>query len=320
MSLILYSINDFNTITDQGFDFKMPQDTIKLINDLASQVGSPTYIKTPLFNKKESIVSTGGGIGGGGGGGTSIIKKKSKAIEIFGDEAWESVRNFQPTKLDQTDLVNEIRTILNKLTDKNYKEQVTNIIAKIDLAKDEEEFNKISICIFEIASNNRFYSKIYAELYTKLIKKYTIFMTTFNSSLSTFLELFNNIEYTDSSVDYDKFCKNNKDNEKRKALSAFFVNLTLNKIIPQDQLFEITCNLMTTLLTYITEPNKKNEVNEIADNIAILFEKALFENDKCLILINGQTIYEVISLLANSKQTASLSSKTIFKFMDLIDM
>jgi hypothetical protein len=188
------------------------------------------------------------------------------------------------------------------------------------LAKDEEEFNKISICIFEIASNNRFYSKIYAELYTKLIKKYTIFMTTFNSSLSTFLELFNNIEYTDSSVDYDKFCKNNKDNEKRKALSAFFVNLTLNKIIPQDQLFEITCNLMTTLLTYITEPNKKNEVNEIADNIAILFEKALFENDKCLILINGQTIYEVISLLANSKQTASLSSKTIFKFMDLIDM
>ena len=72
--------------------------------------------------------------------------------------------------------------------------------------------------------------------------------TIFEANLSKFLELFQKIEYVDSSKDYNRFCEINKDNEKRKALSAFFVNLTHNGIISQDKLFELTGNLLNQLI------------------------------------------------------------------------
>lgn len=42
-----------------------------------------------------------------------------------------------------------------------------------------DEMIKVSSTIFDIASTNRFYSKIYAELYSELIKKYEIMRETF---------------------------------------------------------------------------------------------------------------------------------------------
>ena len=89
---------------------------------------------------------------------------------------------------------------------------------------------------FEIASTNRFYSKLYADLYADLISKFEIMREVFNNSFDKFLEMFTTIEYVDPNVDYDKFCKINSDNEKRKALSAFFVNLMINQIIPDEKI------------------------------------------------------------------------------------
>ena len=53
--MLKYPLSNFQSISSNGFDFKIPDETIRIINELASQVGSPTYIKTPNFHRKEGI-------------------------------------------------------------------------------------------------------------------------------------------------------------------------------------------------------------------------------------------------------------------------
>ena len=64
-----YSIADYEDITNAGFICNLSQETLDIISKLSEQVGAPTYIKTPIFLKKEGrppIVL--GGIAGTGGG------------------------------------------------------------------------------------------------------------------------------------------------------------------------------------------------------------------------------------------------------------
>ena len=51
MTTIKYTLQDFERIKFEGFDFNIPSETLALITDLASHVGSPNYIKTPIFKK-----------------------------------------------------------------------------------------------------------------------------------------------------------------------------------------------------------------------------------------------------------------------------
>ena len=148
--------------------------------------------------------------------------------------------------------------------------------------------------------------------------------TVFDRSFANFMELFDHIDYVDPDKDYDMFCKNNKDNEKRKAMSAFLVNLTLNEVIQPEDLIHIIFKLMNQVLDFIHLENKKNIVDELTENIAILCgQKHLLDHGGQPIMVrDGKTIDEVIGELANSKSKTfpSLSNKSIFKYMDMIDM
>ena len=149
---------------------------------------------------------------------------------------------------------------------------------------------------------------------------------TFDDCFSKFIDLFNNIEYIDASVDYDKFCKINKDNEKRKALSAFILNLMINGIITKDQIVDILVLLLNQINTFISQENKKNEVDEITENVAILYTKEIAEllsnMDKGKFSIGKLEISDYVEVIANSKvkNYKSLTNKTIFKFMDMMEI
>jgi hypothetical protein len=145
----------------------------------------------------------------------------------------------------------------------------------------------------------------------------------FDDCFSRFTDLFNIIEYVDPNVDYDKFCKINKDNEKRKALSAFFMNLMTNGILTKAQIVNILTVLLNQINTYILEENKKNEVDEITENVAILYTKEIMESselEECK--IDKLSVSDFIEVIANSKVKSykSLTNKTIFKFMDMTEM
>jgi hypothetical protein len=158
----------------------------------------------------------------------------------------------------------------------------------------------------------------------EMIQKFEIMKIIFENSLNTFLELFKTIEYVESEEDYDRFCKINKDNEKRKALSLFFVNLCNNQIISQEKIVTITCDLMKQVVKLIKENNKKNEVDEITENISILYSKSIFENCSSEVdqKIEDELFIDIVHRLSlcKVKTFPSLSNKSIFKYMDMIDM
>jgi len=324
-----YQLKEFVDITFQGFEMTLPEETMAMIRELSQQVGSPTYVKTPTFQKRDHVLKTPSDANDSVG--DYKKKRKNRATEIVNDEDWETIRTFQATKIEQREGVDahidSIRFWLNKMSDKTFaesSEQIMQIMQQlIQEGTSEIDMMRVGNSIFEIASNNRLFSKLYADVYCTLIQHYEMMRTIFQKNLENFMELFTHIEYVDSEKDYDAFCKINSNNERRKALSLFFVNLTKNRILAETTLIGMVTNLLSNLLAFIAEDNKKNEVDEIAENISILYSynKQMFDSRQD-ILFGEQTFAQVVAMLAHSKAKTypSLSSKTIFKFMDLIDM
>jgi hypothetical protein len=333
-----YTLQDVTAILFNGFDVQIPSETIQLIQELASQVGSPTYIKTPSFPKKEGVSSSnscgagaGTSNGAGAGSGFSYNKKRrnGKNVEIK-DSDWESLRTFHATKIEQKigldAEIDIIRSYLNKMTDKNYnenKDQIVGILDKfVEGGISDENMLRVTNIIFDIASNNRFFSKLYADLYCVLMNKYEVMQQTFENSFESFMELFSIIEFVDPEKDYDKFCKVNKNNETRKSLSTFFVNLCNNEVLSVDRLMKLLQGMLQTVMELRNEKNKKCEVDEYTENIAILYNKGVLEKIvPSNYLIEGMTIDETIQILASckSKDYLSLSNKAVFKYMDIVD-
>ena len=330
---IRYTLEQIEDIIFKGFDYQISNEVIEKISNLAIQVGSPDYVKTPIFKKNDNptkIDST--YMTTSKDNSDNKKKKRNRGNEILNDEDWVNLRTtFQPTKIEikigidaDFDL---IRSLINKITDKNYIEirnKIVDIIEKVVNEQAESNLINIGTNIFDIATSNRYYSKIYADLYTDLSSKFEFIRIKYQENLQKFTDLFNNIEYVDPNVNYDKFCEINKTNEKRKSLAAFYINLMNNDIISKVEIIVITRNLLEKIYKYISLENKKNEVDELTEIIALLYNKVLYENDKenSYDYIDGYTISEIVQKIANSKikDYKSLTNKALFKFMDLIDM
>jgi len=322
-----YTLENVNDLIFHGFDYSLPEETLKSISDIALQVGSPDYVRTPVFQKRDNPLKVETAQKEMG-----KKRKGNKGMEVLNDEDWTGVRDFQATKIEEKSgidiQIKLIQTYLNKMTDKNYIDMRNKIVDVIDKIYDQnisaEDMECVSSIIFDIASTNRFYSKMYADLYSDLSTKYETMRIKFESNLEKFTDLFNTIEYVDPNVNYDKFCELNKRNEIRKSLGAFYSNLMINGVIPKKIIILITRNLLSQIYTFISQDNKKNEVDELAENVAILYKKELYENDKGedYEKIGGLTISEVIIKIAKSKTKdyTSLTNKSLFKFMDMIDM
>jgi hypothetical protein len=330
-----YTLDNIITILFNGFDYKLPDETLNKISEIALQVGSPDYVKTPVFQKRDNPMKV-----------EPVAKenisgnkrnRRGKAHEVANNADWDAIRANASanagSKLseDKTEFdiqIENIRLHLNKLTDKNYTDISSKIFESINkLIEDSissEEMSKLSSIIFELATNNRFYSKIYADLYSELLSNYREIKQTFESNFQNFTELFANIEYVDSNVNYDKFCENNKKNEKRRSLAAFYINLMHNNVIQKTQIMKITRDLLAEIYSFITIENKKNEVDELTETIAILYKKEIYEDDEGddYEQIEGYTINEIIERISSSKvkDFKSLTNKSLFKFMDLIEM
>ena len=325
-----YTLDNINSIIFNGFEYNLPEKTLEIISNLSLQVGSPDYVKTPVFKKRENPMKIEPSIKETLG--FKKTNKRGKAQEVINDDDWEAIRTFHTTKLEEKagiDMhIDSVRVYLNKITDKNYIDMRNKIVEFIDDVIQQginpEELTRFGSAIFDIASANRFWSKIYADLYSDLSIKYEVMRFAYERNLDKFTDLFNNIEYIDPKVNFDKFCEINKANEKRKALANFYLNLMLNGIIPKVKILQITRNLLAQIYSLISQEDKKNEVDELTETIAILYKKELYEDDDAEDYdeIDGFTISEIINKIAKSKvkDYKSLTNKSLFKFMDLIDM
>lgn len=271
---------------------------------------------------------------------------RNRSMATSGECDWDNVRSAKrevplapPALLQQHKTQLEVvRILLNKLTDKNVADTVTKLeqaIAEAQ-AKDNQQdaenkaeeddtmmVDRVAALIFDVASNNRFFSKLYAQVYAELAKKYDFLLRTVHDHWAKFMDLFLQIEYVDANEDYDKFCEINKKNERRKSLAAFYVNLVKLSIVGREQMHALMRELLALMYTYVQEDNKKNEVDELTETIAVLYDKDIFRAAEVEVeKIEGMTIDEVIDRMAHSKvkDFKSLTSKSLFKFMDLVEM
>ena len=336
-----YTISDYEDITNAGFTCILSQKTLDIISKLSEQVGAPTYIKTPIFLKKEGRSSMGMGMGnmiGGGSGGTGSIgggsgfkKPKTKSSEIT-DEDWDVIRAFQTTQKHVSEGIEKnmenIRGYLNKITDMNEEAMVKDIKAEISqlISHDtsQENMMKIGHAIFNIASSNSFYSALYARLFKSLMSDYDIFKKIFEDNFKEFMNLFESIEFVDHKKNYDKFCEYTKTNDKRRAMSLFVVNLMINNIIDKDEIIEIIKQLQTLIMNYIRKTDKSNEVEELTENLFIIITKSkdFLTKDEttkeawgCIV----KNIEFITIMKPKMKEYPSITNKTIFKHMDIFE-
>ena len=298
-----YTLADFQLFSDH-LAHSLSEEIQKQIRFLAEKVGAPTYSKTPNFKRS-----------------------RNKGRPRYTPEQWEAMRNFKPTKLEKSEdeltlLIDQMLLLLNKLTEKNYKTISEEIISMMHNLKDKNNINdellKLGESIFMIGSNNSFYSKLYAKLYKDLIGHFPFMQDICKENFEKFKKLFDNIEVAISEEDYDYFCKVNKKNEDRRAISHFFVNLMMGGIISLEIISQVILHLISKQKALIRLNDKKKIVDELSENIFIIiyYGYSSLENSK-----DWETIYNYLERISSisPKTYPSLTNKTVFKYLDIIE-
>ncbi len=351
MTTTVYTLKDFEDIIwstnnkpeDENNSFQLPQEIIDLITSLSEQVGAPNYIKTPAFTKG----SAGSGGNGRNGEKHNNYKKKRRHEEPISPGDWEAIRNFKKTEIVKKEGlekdINNIRLLINKLTDKTYDKIIENLFETIDEIKEKfnivdnttdssgtsiisdddiiNHLNKIGYAIFNMATSNKFNSGVYAKLTCELQNKYEFMRPIINNNISEFMKMFENMEFVSSTEDYDRFCELNIINDRRRAMSLFMVNLYKNAVISLDSMFENISNIQNMIVSEesITNIDKASEINELSENLyVILTNIPMKEFQKHTSWLQ---IYDNVLRITkiDTKINKGVSPKTKFKHMDILD-
>ena len=314
-------------------------------NTFQSRIGSAGIGGESFITRQSSMAH-----GGVGGGGSSTITRQRNASQQIPNSEWETILAFQKTEIQKKEgielSIDNIRSYLNKLTDKTYAAMLSNILKEIAALftasnddKSEEHntiavMNRVASSIFTTASSNSFYSEIYARLFRDLMaqesddqSQYAVFRVVFEKNLASFMSLFETIEYCDPKKNYDKFCDINKANEKRKAMSLFIVNLMKNGIVEKKHVLAIMRQIQELMYTNMRQEGKTNEVDELAENLYIMVK----HSHATLKTVSATNDAEVAELFAQRleliveisklkiKSKPSITNKTIFKHLDMLD-
>ena len=250
-------------------------------------------------------------------------------VSSMGDiDDWEAIRNFKPTVMavvtDFEKELNEVRSSLNKLTKQNFQtmkdtfcEKVDKLYHSIDDAKKENR-KKIIDTVFEICTSHKFLSDVYADIYVELIGHNESFGELIDNCIENYKTSLSTIQYADPDEDYDGFCDFNKTNEKRKSMAVFIVNVMKHDMISKDDVLSLIIELHNTSCNYIELENKYHEVEEITENVFLLVthSKPLLSGHESW----KSTIFPSIQNFTKlkTKEHISLSSRALFKYMDML--
>ena len=146
-------------------------------------------------------------------------------------------------------------------------------------------------------------------------------MEKLDKEVDGYLSKFGDIVKTNSNVDYDLFCKINAENEKRKALSMFLVNLMINKVVSTMKIISLIHSLMGKFSQHVVQDDLYHFTVEISENLFILVSKGfnmIMESDSDAADDIKNKIKNFTKLKV--KDTPSLNNKIRFQLLDLVDM
>ena len=298
VEVLKYDLTFFDDVKKTS-SYVITDDTIKLIQDLGN--------KLTILNKANNF-----------------FEKKHSNKKLSNDN-WNNVKNFKPTTfvkkegLDKN--INIIRINLNKITNKNYDILSVRILDEIDIIRENnvEHFKTIKKLFIDTVCNVNIYSEIYVMLYRSIIEKYDNSLFNINDDYTILKDELLNIKVIDSNMDYDDFCKNNKNNERKRNLSLFYINLMKQELFPKEDIINLILDNQTYNFNMINDINNSDIVDEICENLFILIKNAfdyIKDDDKYSLIYNN-----VVSITKLKKsENNSLTTKSKFKHMDLIDL
>jgi hypothetical protein len=213
--------------------------------------------------------------------------------------------------IKKTTPIDIIKGDLNKLTDKTYEKIKQSIVTIIEDFWEEDEkldfIKQLIVVIWFVASNNAFYSHLFAKLFNDLSMQYNILNEYFynNEEYNKYKESFKTMVSINDIIETELEFKINKDNDKRKAITKFIMNVC----VLNNNLLE---NIMNFIITVLSEENLMDEVYE---HLFILFDKKL-TSKICKFKLNGLNIKEFINISIVNEED---NKKNKFKLMDILN-
>ena len=349
-----YTLQDYSDVLFSGFNYKLPDDVSFIVAELTKEFGVINSDKVETKETENIDQRTRRSELGFKRTRYSDQRLKGKA-----DDSWKASVPFKATIIEKKEglekQTNDVRVCLNKISNKNYQQQRDTIFELIENMVDggfEEprsciskprfpgenslrEFSEgndensasslqhVAQSIFDIASSNKFYSELYAALYKDLIGKFSLFGVFIINLIGEYFESMNAIKNIDSNEDYNLYCENNKMNDKRKATSMFIVNLMKKGVLPKIDVLNLIVRMQEKVIAMVDIDDKTYEIDEITENLFILLTLVADDTDT----VDGDfgDIFHRISENTENfskyktKEHKSISSRAIFKYMDMLD-
>ena len=321
MTTKIYSLAEFERIGN-GDEYILPENVLKTIHTLCNLVGYVENAPNTYINQYNATTTT-----------TSYSTKKPKEREVRERTYKKPKENdewkrpvFKTTVFATVDSVqaniNDIRVGLNKLKESNCEENIALFIEKIDGIRESIDFGDdcemsekmqlIFNTIYSVFITNKMFSKIYATVLVKLCKNYEELGKIFDNKVAEYLVSMQNIIDVNANDNYDAFCEFTTVNNNRKnitnllcevAKTGEYANLQVSNIN------KMTVELLASVLESVESVEKQKEVEEITENIVIIFSHfgKEFKNE-------FKSSFEQLAGL----KKPGLTSRTKFKYMDLI--
>lgn len=260
--------------------YNLDDSIIEMIASIETIINDKNYCLTPIFNYKSKI--------------------KTNRNEI-------------------DNIISQLKSSINKISDKNFNKQYEKILELLKQLEKNFESKDIVLCaniIFEIASNNLFYSELYAKMFSQLYNEFDFIKKPLVNTMLTFIESYKNIDSLSDSDNYEMFCAIIKNNEKRLALLKFLIYLMKYNILNQKKIIGIAQYIKGNITNKLESDNNTKEIEFMSENLFLILKEAYTNLEP---FDEWQNIVKYIEEFKDKKPHKSLSYKTIFKYMDMQD-
>jgi hypothetical protein len=313
--------------------YSLPDPILTKIKMLCSEIGyvddrQNTYVNQYNANVVTHVKKDTAGLASGvASGGDSTPRLPGKKI---GGGDWKAKPTFNVTKFAALDnsqiLINEIRSDMNKITEKNVDSKLETMHTNIDEIIDstdgdqddlKEKMDKLFDVVFNASVTNKL-PAIYARVFETIAAKQSTLAEEFiQAKLDNYLKSMEGIVDV-SERNYDEFCEFTAKNVARKNISALFCEIAKRGSIaalPLDRIDTLFESLLSKVITDIEDKSKQKGADEITENIVVIFVNL----GK---LLNASKYMDRLRTLATYKsgEKPGLSSRAKFKFADLVGM
>lgn len=307
--MAIYRVADYMALT-ANMTYVLPETTLHIIKQLGIDLGVST---SHSENTRDS---------------NDRDKRPIKRGRLVNNN-WENKIPFKTTEIVKKEgidkLFTDIKGALNKLSIKNYDTIEPIVFGHIENIYQHPDFDseivvpKIASLIFDFACINKTHSELYAKLYRILTDQRPDFSAPVVVLKTTYLSSFDNIDYVDPDSDYDRYCEITKENDRRKSISVFLVNLMNNQLISEDSIIEVITQITQKVVDASDVVGQMHCVEELTEVLYVYVKSAFgYLKEHAGWNIIGTHIYQYAAYKA--KEHAGLSSRIIFKYMDMKDI